>query len=420
MSRLSGNRFNLFMSALAFVACAAAFVLGGGDFAGAETSCQCDKLACDACSVEQGVTFYTTKCGPGDSRVKSCSKPTCLPIEEPTASCPVPPPKSGAGKPRAPIVVQEAPAPDARTASVVGVVKLIQGTVSIVHPDGKKTVIADGAEVAEGDTIESSTASAALVRFDGGNRLHVHPDTKVRVQEYNHMADPEARKALLELIRGKIRNQVEQKYNGKTSSYRVRTPAVVAGVRGTDFIVEHHAGTRASTRVETLGGKVELATLDRKQTRIISSGEGAIYSVGAEGLAAKDKDVGEFIQHGLLSPVYKIPAERWKNLDRDSRVDVARAGAPAAASGSADGPKSPVAEDPVICHAPDGKFNECAWTCVGNPPRQTSCRVDLSTTTCVRTRCNGNGDWADKTRLSPAEARGNCPPSGFVVHRCDY
>jgi hypothetical protein len=400
-----------------------AVVMGGGTPAGAETSCECDKLACDACSVEQGVTFYTTKCGPGDSRVKSCSKPTCLPVEEPTASCPVPPPKNDGGKPRAPIVVKENPdqeAPAAQAMGAVGMVKLIQGTVAIVHPDGKKTVIADRAEVAEGDTIESSAASAALVRFDGGNRLHVHPDTKVRVQEYNHMADPEARKALLELIKGKIRNQVEQKYNGKTSSYRVRTPAVVAGVRGTDFIVEHHAGARASTRVETLGGRVELATLDLKQTRVISSGEGAVYSAGAEGLSAKDKDVGEFIQHGRLSPVYKIPEARWKNLDRESRVDVARRGAPAAASPSVDEPKGAVTEDPVICHTPEGKFNECAWTCVGNPPRQKSCRVDLPTTTCVRTRCNGNGDWAEKMRLSPAEARGNCPPSGFVVHRCDY
>jgi hypothetical protein len=39
---------------------------------------------------------------------------------------------------------------------------------------------------------------------------------------------------------------------------------------------------------------------------------------------------------------------------------------------------------------------------------------------CVRHRCNGNGIWADETRLPEAGASMACPATGFLVKDCDY
>jgi hypothetical protein len=380
--------------------CAAGFAL--------EESCDCPKLGCDPCSVEHGVTFYTSKCGPQQSRLKSCARPTCIPIEQASKECPVPP--AADSGPREPVVVKEAgPAKADVNADVriVGTVKVMAGSVSILRADGHRLAVNGEAKVRETDTIESSADGGALVTFDGGNKLHIHPGTSVQVKEYKDQADPDARKALLQLIKGKIRSQVEQKYNGKTSSYKVYTTGAVAGVRGTDFVMEHNEGKSLDTRVETLTGHVTLASLDEKEKRDVLRGEGASFHADLPGSDYKG-DLTDFVRKGKLSPVYKIPGDRLMLLDNDSRVDVAKA------------PKVKHQREAEICQKPKGYFNQCAWTCVGNPAKEKACRVDLPNVACVRTRCNGNGQWADETRLNSAEAKGLCPGEGVTVKDCDY
>src|SRR4051812_1970794 len=46
-----------------------------------DVSCECDQLSCNECETQTGTTFYSEKCGPSGSRVKSCKRPTCEPVE---------------------------------------------------------------------------------------------------------------------------------------------------------------------------------------------------------------------------------------------------------------------------------------------------------------------------------------------------
>lgn len=377
-----------------------------------EETCDCPKLGCDPCSYQKGVTFFTSKCGPDNSRLKSCARPTCIVIEQATKECPVIP--TADKGPREPIVLKAAgvttvdPNEDIK---IVGNVKVISGSATITHADGKKLVVNTGeARIREGDTVESSKDSAALVNLEGGNKLHVHADTAVQVKEYKDANDASSRKALLQLIKGKVRNQVQQKYNGKTSYYRMITTSAVAGVRGTDFVMEHKEGRQLETRVETIGGHVLLASLDEKEMRDILRGEGATYTVDMPDPSFKGKDFSEFIQKGKLSPVYKIDGERLAELDYESRVD-----------GPKNRPKRPAkgAKETEICSNPKGFLDQCAYRCDGNPGGEKTCRVDLKQVSCVRTRCNANGKWADETKLPPASSH-QCPAQGVTVKNCDY
>jgi hypothetical protein len=358
--------------------------------AAAEVSCECPTLGCDSCSSNQGITFYTEKCGPKAAKVKSCARPTCIPIDSATKECPNPP-KADSG-PREPIVVAEpakANAADDRAATKVGRVKVIKGSVNIVNSEGKSTPLSKEGEIRESDTLVASADGAALVEFDGGNKVHVHPDTEMKVTEYKNQDDSRARKALLKLIKGKIRSQVEQKYNGKTSYFKIETKGAVAGVRGTDFIVSQSLGDKIETRVETLEGKVNFGGRSGKERRELTRGEGATFTAPKP---SADKELAEFVEGGSLSPVYKIPADKLRDLEFDSRVDVARA--------------KKKGSDVEICERPKGYFNQCAWTKTGPD--------------CVRRRCNGNGVWAEETKL-PAAAASICPAStGIVVKDCDY
>lgn len=379
-----------------------------------EEACDCPLLKCDPCSHESGVAFYTSKCGPQQSRLKSCARPNCVLIDSPTKQCPVLP-KAEAG-PREPVAIagQGPDKVDPNAVSrIVGAVRVIAGSVSIVSRDGLRSVIKGEGKLRETDTLESGANSTALVQFEGGNQLHVHADTAVEVKEYKDAGDKDSRKALLQLIRGKIRNQVHQKYNGKTSFYKVYTTVAVAGVRGTDFVMEHHEGKSIETRVEGLQGRVILASLDEKEARAILRGEGAAYQVAMPDASFKGKDFSEFIQRGKLTPVYKLKADQLRELEEDSRVDVAKADRrPKNGAGGA--------RDVEICSSPKGFFNQCAWTCKNNPPRETTCRVDLPEVGCLRTRCNANGKWDDETRAQVTASPSACPAKGFVVKACDY
>jgi hypothetical protein len=356
-----------------------------------EVSCECPTLACDSCSANKGITFYTEKCGPRASKVKSCGRPTCIPIDSATKECPNPP-RADSG-PREPIVVAEAPkanAADDRSAAKVGRVKVIKGSVNIVNADGKSVPMGKEGDIRESDTIVAGNDGTAVVEFDGGNKMHVHSDTEVKVQEYKNQDDAKARKALLKLIKGKIRSQVEQKYNGKTSFFKIETKGAVAGVRGTDFVISHSLGDQLETRVEAIEGKVAFGGRTNKDIHELTRGEGATF-VTAKPSGKKELD--EFVEGGTLSPVYKIPADKLRDLEFDSRVDVARA-------------KKKNTSESEICNHPRGYFNQCAWTKVGGD--------------CIRRRCNGNGQWAEETKL-PAAAAVVCPAgTGIAVKDCDY
>jgi hypothetical protein len=376
-----------------------------------DESCECPKLACDPCSFEKGMTFFTGKCGPNNSRVKSCSRPTCIPVSQPTAACPRPP--SADSGPREPIVVTRPSVPKESAAEeaavTAGHVKVLQGSVAIVRADGQKSVVTGEGEVREGDRLESGTGSLALVNFEGGNKLHLHPDTTVEVKEFKNPKVEESRRALLHLIKGKIRSQVEQKYNGKTSQYRITTRGAVAGVRGTDFVMEHHEGGRLETKVETFVGHVQLATLDEKQVVEILRGEGARFVAELPDPSFHDKDLANFIRQGTLSPVYKIPSDKLKELDVNSRVDLL----------AARSRKKAPPPEAAICQKPAGLFDQCLWRCTGNPKGESRCRTDQAGVACVRLRCNANGEWADETRLG-AEGAFSCPARGEIVKDCDY
>jgi len=346
-----------------------------------ETSCECPKLGCDPCSEQRSIKFFTDKCGPNDSRVKSCARPLCIPIESPTNECPNPPAANSG--PRAPVVVKDVPTvnePETEGVAGAGKVKVIQGSVSIVHKDGQKVTVTKDTEIVEGDTVESAADGAAVVNFEGGNKVHVHNDTAVQVKEFKDPKMEASRKALLFLIKGKIRNQVEQKYNGKTTYYKVQTKSAIAGVRGTDFVVTEDEGAETKTTIETLKGRVIFTDLDAKQSREVGKGEGANFIADLKNP-----------KKGKMSPVYKIDAEHLKELDQDSRVDVA---------------KRKVKKSEAICQSPKGSFNQCAWHKVSDG--------------CVRLRCNANGEWSEETHLTPKDTPANCPTTGFAVNDCDY
>ncbi len=371
-------------------------------FAFTEVPCTCPVLACDACSFERGVTFYSDKCGPNNSKVRSCARPTCIPVEQPTNQCPNPP--QARRELSSPVVMSSPVKVEAEDGSVsqdlVGKVKVIRGSVSLVGSNGQNRVISSEGSLHERETIEVTQNSAAMVKMEGGNKLHIHPGTKIIVQEFKDPSREDSRRVLLHLIKGKVRNQVERRYNGKTSYYKVLTKTAVAGVRGTDFVVQQDESSQPETRVETLKGHVLLSAQGASLPATpIYAGEGAVLTTTETVNVAGDK-----VLVGKISPVYKIAAERLRQIDIDSRVDV---------------DQSTRVAEAEICKAPAARFDQCVWQCRGNSKRALVCQTSTPNVFCVRSRCNANGEWSDETPLAPGRG-GDCPAHGYRVGDCDY
>ncbi len=70
-----------------------------------------------------------------------------------------------------------------------------------------------------------------------------------------------------------------------------------------------------------------------------------------------------------------------------------------------------------ICEKPAGELNQCAWSCEGNSKKSKTCEFNRGAQ-CVRTRCNANGEWAEKEVLgSNQQTKCGLKPT---VEACDY
>jgi len=370
-------------------------------WAGAEEiSCECPKIDCGPCAEEQGLTFYSEKCGPQAAKVKSCAKPTCVPLESPPASC-----KKADNTPadsgRKPALAEQHK--NLERGIEIGAIKIVEGKAWLKWPDGTRLALAPNMALHERDTIQTEKEGKVHVEFKDGNFIQVQNDSVVKIDQYE-MAE-EKRKAVLNLLKGQLRNQVKQKYNGQSTSYQIRTKTAVAGVRGTDFVAAYKEGEKVETEIRTLEGRVVLANLDYSQSLEVSEGQQAAYVVAANSVFGQD-EIKEFVARGYMTPVHKMSDSELKLLSASTLVGESAKREIAAAK-------------KFICGAPRGELNQCAWRCENNPKGEKSCRTDLPNVACVRTRCNANGDWAEETR-TPVSAHDQCKPHGYKVALCDY
>ncbi len=144
------------------------------------------------------------------------------------------------------------------SSNVHGVLMVVKGDVQISSLKDKKTIKAKiGTKIFPGDTIETKKdARAKLVMVDK-NIINISPDSKFILEKYEYEPDQNKKGALLNVIYGKVRATVTQKYDGEQNKFQVKTKSSVAGVRGTDFMVSFSDVTQTA-KIVTFEGRVEV------------------------------------------------------------------------------------------------------------------------------------------------------------------
>jgi hypothetical protein len=127
-------------------------------------------------------------------------------------------------------------APAAWAADPVGQIKTATGAVHIER-DGQRLAAQPGAMVLESDSVTTGRDGAVGLTFTDNSLLSAGPNSVLVIERYafnstTHAGhfDASLKKGTLAVISGKMVKQ-------SPGAMRVRTPASIMGVRGTEFLV---------------------------------------------------------------------------------------------------------------------------------------------------------------------------------------
>lgn len=189
-------------------------------------------------------------------------------------------------------------------------------------------------------------------------------------------------------------------------------------VPGGDFIFSIDP-KKALSQVKVMNGTLEFSALNGENSVTVKSGEQASFQGVLEG-GEISYDVllkGRKIPKGTLSSVSAIDA---KELNRAAEAQKKKLKEQAQKKKAEQAAIAKSKRPGTICAGPPAKLNECVWVCLNNPKKEKkNCLVTDPSVSCVRRRCNANGDWAEETPIDAEKASTICQAQP-VIAPCDY
>ncbi|MCH2532868.1 MAG: FecR domain-containing protein [Bdellovibrionales bacterium] len=194
-----------------------------------------------------------------------------------------------------------------------GIIKVLKGEVYIVS--GKTNLKAQakmGQKVFASDTVITSKDSRLKVVMIDGNEINVSPETRVKISKYEYENNGKKKNVLLNVLKGKVRSKVKQKYDGDKNKFQVKTKTAVAGVRGTDFLASYNP-QQNSSNVITFEGRVEFG---------LPGANGSIVNPVAVTAGQTVSQIGQSIP----SAPQNLPATELASIDTETDAEKAPEG----------------------------------------------------------------------------------------------
>jgi len=120
-------------------------------------------------------------------------------------------------------------------AVVAGTVDSLSGSVNVARNGAAAQALTTGASVNEGDQISTGADSWVLLEMVDGASLTLRGKTRMRIDAYvTSEADKSSSKSWLSLLEGAMRSVTGAIGAFNPPSYRLSTPVVTLGIRGTD------------------------------------------------------------------------------------------------------------------------------------------------------------------------------------------
>jgi hypothetical protein len=178
-----------------------------------------------------------------------------------------------------------------------------------------------GAQIRVGDAIETPEGGHVHIRFIDGAFVSVRPNSRLLIEEYQFDAGhPERSAVKFSLERGTARAISGQAAHAAKDHFRLNTPLVAIGVRGTDFVTQVHSNTVLAVVNQ---GAIIVAPFDEA---CLASGLGGCATARSRILTAEMAGV---IEYGLHQMAPSIRPGIPKTLDTPALVAPEEASGPA-------------------------------------------------------------------------------------------
>ncbi|WP_417910031.1 FecR family protein [Candidatus Electronema sp. PJ] len=187
-----------------------------------------------------------------------------------------------------------------------GKVQVMQGTMLVIPQGGSGAYqlqqCLPSVPVYNGDTLITAKDTRAKLLMKDKSILILAAQSKMVIDQAAYSSDEDHRDTQLQLLLGKLR-AVVSKMTGD-SSFRIKTPTAVAGVRGTDFALavgpSPHSSTSLMTALVTGGGN---------STVVLTGTAGGAVTVGPMSAASAAADQ-------QASPSFQLGQTAWHVLHR--------------------------------------------------------------------------------------------------------
>ena len=287
------------------------------------------------------------------------------------------------------------------------------GQVWVTGKDGKRTEVKSKIVLREKAVIETSLAGFVKVKLDDTRQFMVLGASEVSLPVIG-LDRGEA--PILILKSGSFRWQ--QTVEKAPFNIAIRSDLFEFLAPPGDFIFTMEPG-RAFAGVKVISGEMNFSALNGEESVPVKAGQQAGFQGVIEGkeIAYDVLLQGRKIPRGKLTAAVPLDSKDLSQFAEEAKI---RERAENARIAQEKKKQESIRKEGKICSNPGARFNECSWVCVGNPKSEKKkCLATQSGVSCVRSRCNANGDWADATPLDAEKASTFCSAKPLVAP-CDY
>lgn len=149
-----------------------------------------------------------------------------------------------------------------------GRIEYVEGAVWI-ESDGARRTADFGVSLVPGDLVVTGDDGVAVISVTAGSQIKLRENSVVSIDEARGGGS-------VELRQGGLFARVSRTVARERSGFQVRTPTVVAGVRGTEFFVAYGRTIEENPDLWLCvnEGSVEVRVLETRDTTIVNEGEG--------------------------------------------------------------------------------------------------------------------------------------------------
>ena len=174
---------------------------------------------------------------------------------------------------------------------------------------------ANGAAIESGQTVTVGKGGKAVIRFQDGQIIALQPKSIFKVNNYQYdQAAPEKGESFFSLLEGGMRALTGLIGNNNRAGWRMATPTMTIGIRGTDFMAVVDQGVYLKVEAGAISATTSAGTA------VFTAGETAVVTSGTA--------------LGTAVPASAIPAGTFDKL---SAINLATVGGSATGSAAAAG-----------------------------------------------------------------------------------